>query len=95
MPFSARPFELPIQQHFLQRGTILNSNASPIESPEMARKRRSTIFWVIGLAFIGLVFDGYDLVVYGAVLPGFMGPDAAKWIGDLSLIHISEPTRPY
>lgn len=57
----------------------------PIESPEMAAKRRSTILWVIGLAFIGLVFDGYDLVVYGAVLPGFMGPDAVKWIGDRAL----------
>ena len=37
------------------------------------------------MAFVGLVFDGYDLVVYGAVLPGFMGPDAAKWIGDRAL----------
>ena len=51
----------------------------------MARKRRSTIIWVIALAFVGLVFDGYDLVVYGAVLPGFMGPDSAKWIGDHAL----------
>lgn len=51
----------------------------------MQRKRRSTVIWVIALAFVGLVFDGYDLVVYGAVLPGFMGPDAAKWIGDHAL----------
>lgn len=57
----------------------------PMDSPEMARKRRSTITWVIALAFVGLVFDGYDLVVYGAVLPGFMGPDSAKWIGDHAL----------
>ena len=62
----------------------MNPN-TPLESPEMERKRRSTIFWVIALAFVGLVFDGYDLVVYGAVLPGFMGPDAAKWIGDRAL----------
>ena len=60
-------------------------STDPMESPEMARKRRSTITWVIALAFVGLVFDGYDLVVYGAVLPGFMGPDAAKWIGDRAL----------
>ena len=60
-------------------------STGPMESPEMARKRRSTITWVIALAFVGLVFDGYDLVVYGAVLPGFMGPDAAKWIGDRAL----------
>lgn len=48
--------------------------APPIdyESPEMQKKRRSTVAWVVGLAFAGLVFDGYDLVVYGAVLPRFM-----------------------
>ena len=28
--------------------------------------------WVVGLAFLGLVFDGYDLVVYGAVLSTFL-----------------------
>ena len=64
---------------------MLKSNAPSMESPEMARKRRSTITWVIALAFVGLVFDGYDLVVYGAVLPGFMGADSAKWIGDQAL----------
>lgn len=63
-----------------------NSTAAPaLDSPETLRKRRSTVIWVIALAFIGLVFDGYDLVVYGAVLPGFMGPDSAKWIGDHAL----------
>lgn len=62
----------------------MNPN-TPMDSPEMERKRRSTVFWVIALALTGLIFDGYDLVVYGAVLPGFMGPDAAKWIGDAAL----------
>ena len=28
--------------------------------------------WVVGLAFVGLVFDGYDLVVYGTVLSTFL-----------------------
>ncbi|MBN8442905.1 MAG: aromatic acid/H+ symport family MFS transporter [Thauera sp.] len=51
----------------------------------MARKRSSTIVWVIALCFVGLIFDGYDLVVYGAVLPGFMGADSARWIGDHAL----------
>lgn len=48
--------------------------APPIDydSPEMKKKRNSTVAWVVGLAFMGLVFDGYDLVVYGAVLPRFM-----------------------
>jgi AAHS family benzoate transporter-like MFS transporter len=35
-------------------------------------RRRSTVVWVVGLAFVGLVFDGYDLVVYGAVLSTFL-----------------------
>jgi AAHS family benzoate transporter-like MFS transporter len=56
-----------------------------MDSPEMMRKRRATIVWVIALAVTGLIFDGYDLVVYGTVLPGFMGPDSAKWIGASAL----------
>ncbi|MDO5683278.1 MAG: MFS transporter [Propionibacteriaceae bacterium] len=48
------------------------------DSPEMTKKRRSTVAWVIGLAFMGLVFDGYDLVVYGAVLPRFMLGEAGN-----------------
>ncbi|MDO5500177.1 MAG: aromatic acid/H+ symport family MFS transporter [Propionibacteriaceae bacterium] len=53
------------------------------ESPEMQKKRRSTVAWVVGLAFLGLVFDGYDLVVYGAVLPRFMiGEPGNAVLGD-------------
>jgi len=35
-------------------------------------RRRRTVIWVVGLAFLGLVFDGYDLVVYGTVLSTFL-----------------------
>lgn len=53
------------------------------ESPEVRRKRRSTVTWVVGLAFMGMVFDGYDLVVYGAVLPRFMlGEPGNAVLGD-------------
>ena len=31
-----------------------------------------TVTWVIALATLGLVFDGYDLVVYGAVVSTFL-----------------------
>lgn len=41
-------------------------------TPEQEARRRSTVVWVVGLAFVGLVFDGYDLVVYGAVLSTFL-----------------------
>lgn len=34
-------------------------------------RRRSTLRWVLGIALAGLVFDGFDLAVYGAVMPGF------------------------
>jgi AAHS family benzoate transporter-like MFS transporter len=35
-------------------------------------RRRRTVAWVVSLAFFGLVFDGYDLVVYGTVLSTFL-----------------------
>ena len=35
-------------------------------------RRRRTVSWVVGLTFTGLVFDGYDLVVYGTVLSTFL-----------------------
>ena len=41
-------------------------------TPEQEGRRRRTSVWVVALGFLGLVFDGYDLVVYGAVLPAFL-----------------------
>ena len=41
-------------------------------TPEQEARRRRTVVWVVALAFVGLVFDGYDLVVYGAVLSTFL-----------------------
>jgi MFS transporter, AAHS family, benzoate transport protein len=41
-------------------------------TPDQAARRRSTVVWVVTLAFLGLVFDGYDLVVYGTVLSTFL-----------------------
>jgi AAHS family benzoate transporter-like MFS transporter len=35
-------------------------------------RRRSTIIWIVALATVGLVFDGYDLVVYGTVVSTFL-----------------------
>ena len=37
-------------------------------SPDQEARRRRTVLWVVGLATVGLVFDGYDLVVYGTVV---------------------------
>jgi AAHS family benzoate transporter-like MFS transporter len=39
---------------------------------EQEARRRKTVAWVVALAFVGLIFDGYDLVVYGTVLSTFL-----------------------
>lgn len=38
---------------------------------DVTSRRRTTLLWVLGTALAGLVFDGYDLAVYGAVMPEF------------------------
>lgn len=35
-------------------------------------RRRRTVVWIVALATIGLIFDGYDLVVYGAMVSTFL-----------------------
>jgi AAHS family benzoate transporter-like MFS transporter len=46
--------------------------AAPISSTEQQTRRRHTIRWVTLIGFLGLLFDGYDLVVYGILVPGFL-----------------------
>jgi AAHS family benzoate transporter-like MFS transporter len=41
-------------------------------TPEQEARRRSTVVWVVALATVGLMFDGYDLVVYGTVVSTFL-----------------------
>lgn len=41
------------------------------ESGRDARRQR-TVVWVVALATVGLIFDGYDLVVYGTVVSTFL-----------------------
>jgi len=45
--------------------------ATPSDPGQDARRMR-TVIWVVTLATLGLVFDGYDLVVYGAVVSTFL-----------------------
>lgn len=42
------------------------------QEPQQEARRRRTVAWVVGIATLGLIFDGYDLVVYGTVLPLFL-----------------------
>ncbi|MBB3661366.1 MULTISPECIES: MFS transporter [Prauserella salsuginis group] len=62
-----------------------------------ATKRRRTVFWVVALSAISLVFDGYDLVVYGTVLPillddpshlGAISPQQGGALGSYALIGV-------
>lgn len=64
---------------------------------EMQARRHRTVTWVVGLATMGLVFDGYDLVVYGTVVstflrnPGELGtvtPAMAGVLGSYALIGV-------
>jgi AAHS family benzoate transporter-like MFS transporter len=41
-------------------------------SPSAEARRLRTVIWVVALATVGLIFDGYDLVVYGAVVSTFL-----------------------
>jgi MFS transporter, AAHS family, benzoate transport protein len=60
-------------------------------------RRRRTITWVVGLATLGLMFDGYDLVVYGTVVSTFLRnpseigavtPASAGALGSYALIGV-------
>jgi AAHS family benzoate transporter-like MFS transporter len=41
-------------------------------SPADDRRRNRTVVWVVAIATFGLIFDGYDLVVYGTVVSTFL-----------------------
>jgi MFS transporter, AAHS family, benzoate transport protein len=61
------------------------------------RQRQRTVRWVVLLAAVTLVFDGYDLVVYGTVVPtllrdpsqlGALSPAQAGALGSYALIGV-------
>lgn len=61
------------------------------------RRHQRTVRWVVLLAAIALVFDGYDLVVYGTVVPtllhdpsqlGALSPAQAGALGSYALIGV-------
>lgn len=45
---------------------------TPTPEAERDARRLRTVIWVVALATAGLIFDGYDLVVYGAVVSTFL-----------------------
>ncbi|MBB5222311.1 AAHS family benzoate transporter-like MFS transporter [Amaricoccus macauensis] len=61
------------------------------------RKRVRTLVWIISLATVGLMFDGYDLVIYGTVVSTFLrdpshigavDPALAGALGSYALIGV-------
>ena len=47
-------------------------SAIAMADPIREAKQMRTIVWVMSLALVGLLFDGYDLVVYGACVSTFL-----------------------
>ena len=45
---------------------------APTKDLALEALRLKTVVWVVGLATVGLIFDGYDLVVYGTVVSTFL-----------------------
>lgn len=54
--------------------------STPLHDPDTRRRR--TVAWVVSLATVGLIFDGYDLVVYGAVVSTFL--DDPSHLGEVT-----------
>jgi AAHS family benzoate transporter-like MFS transporter len=71
-----------------------------LEAPldrSLDRRRRRSVAWVVALSTAALVFDGYDLVVYGTVVPTLLGdpshlgaitPTQAGTLGSYALLGV-------
>lgn len=69
----------------------------PASPPALEARRRRAVAWVVALSTAALVFDGYDLVVYGTVVPvlledpthlGALTPTQAGTLGSYALIGV-------
>src|SRR6266550_6052284 len=45
---------------------------TPTKDLALEALRLKTVVWVVSLSTVGLIFDGYDLVVYGTVVSTFL-----------------------
>ncbi|HZN98720.1 MAG TPA: MFS transporter, partial [Gemmatimonadales bacterium] len=75
----------------------LNAEKQTAQEQSVEAGATSRRLWVLGLVFMALVFDGYDLVVYGAVLPtlfkdpsqlGQLTPELAGALGSYALVGV-------
>ncbi len=61
----------PPSEPAVTTATLNPAAAEATDAAQQARRLR-TVSWILALATVGLVFDGYDLVVYGAVVSTFL-----------------------
>ena len=64
---------------------------------DLDARRLRTVVWIVALATVGLIFDGYDLVVYGTVVSTFLRdpsqigsvtPSIAGALGSYALVGV-------
>lgn len=69
----------------------------PENNLALETRRRRGVFWVVALSTAALVFDGYDLVVYGTIVPtlladssqlGALSPEQAGTLGSYALVGV-------
>jgi AAHS family benzoate transporter-like MFS transporter len=69
----------------------------PTTPHDLDKRRRRSLAWVVFLSAAALVFDGYDLVVYGTVVPvllsdpdqlGALTPEQAGTLGSYALVGV-------
>ena len=71
--------------------------SAPTQTREQEQLRRRTSVWVVIVSAIAIIFDGYDLVIYGTVVPKFLAdpshigpvsPELAGQLGSYALIGV-------
>ncbi|KOS55980.1 MFS transporter [Rhodococcus rhodochrous] len=69
----------------------------PVSADWTSTQHRRSVTWIVALATAALVFDGYDLVVYGTILPilmkdptqlGAVSAEQAGMLGSYALIGV-------
>lgn len=69
----------------------------PANTTWASDRHRRSVLWIVALSTAAIVFDGYDLVVYGTVLPtlladsaqlGALDPETAGALGSYALIGV-------
>ncbi|MGY4721559.1 MFS transporter [Naumannella huperziae] len=75
----------------------MSTTTLPPEKAWTSDRHRRSVIWVVSLCVVAIVFDGYDLVVYGTILPtliadpsqlGPVSPEQAGALGSYALVGV-------